>query len=98
MMFSPAISSPCDHLQSERIDVIGEPWLVHGPMDCEQVFELLTQWVPGWGSKLKANEGPSVLMKDGQIRGSIEVHAADFCGFPSVKERPPAWFSFNQRP
>lgn len=98
MMFSPAISSPCNHLQSERIDVIREPWLVHGPMDSEQMFELLTERVPCWRSKLKADEGPSVLVKDSEVGGSIEVHAADLCGFPSVKERPPTWFSFNQGP
>ena len=98
MMFSPAGSSPRDHCQSEGVDVVREPRLIHGPVDSEQVFELLTQRIPCWRSKLKANEGPPVLMKDGQVGCCIEFHAPYLCWFPSLTERPPTRFSLNQRP
>lgn len=98
MMFSPTGSSPCNHVQSEGVGVVREPRLIHGPVDSEQVFELLTQWVRCRCPKLKANEGPPVLMKDSQVGRSIQVHASCLCWLSSVKERPPTRFSLNQRP
>ena len=88
MVFQPSVSPPSHHFQSESTHIIRETRLIQRPLNGEEMLELLAQRIDGWGSKLKANQRPPVLVKHSEVGGGVHRQISNVNGVPSIEKRP----------
>ncbi len=100
VVFAPVSARPTNHLDPEEARVVGKSGLLQRPMNHEKMFQLLPYRGVLWRPKLEPDKGPTVLMKDGNIRCGVDVNTVNIGGCTTVKIRPavrPADKKWSQR-
>ena len=88
VVFVPSLARPTHDLDSVELRVIGKTRLFKRPMDHQKMLQLLAHSRVFWGSELKSNQRPSVLMEDGEVGCGIELNTAYIDGGTTVEKSP----------